>query len=183
MSSVPCKDRSGVDTDSDSRCCCHYAVPLEGGFAGVSAIGRSTILAESHMSHSEVPGGWLRAAHSLVEVGKMTLPWIWLGPSRWNTCQALPVNREQKEDLVRLDKSCTVEMGIWKIVACCTLKQFQDIGRMIVSMWVSDLPAVVPLDAKHTVGPENERNNPPCLRQKLRLHWDGFGRERSRLIC
>ena len=50
-------------------------------------------------------------------------------------------------------------------------------------MWVSDLPAVAPLDAEHTVGPENERNNPPCLRQKLRLRWDGFGGERSRLIC
>jgi len=75
MSFVPCKDRSGVDTDSDNRYCYQYAVPLEGGFAGVSAIGHSTILAESHMSHSEVPGGWLKAAHSLVEVDKMTLPW------------------------------------------------------------------------------------------------------------
>jgi hypothetical protein len=49
-------------------------------------------------------------------------------------------------------------------------------------MWVSDLLAVSPLDAKRTVGLETERNNPPCLHQKLRLRWDGFGRERSRLI-
>jgi hypothetical protein len=74
MSPVPCKGRSVADTDSDSRCCCHYAVPLEDSFGGVSATGRMTILAESHKSHSELPGGWLRAAHSLIEVDKTTLP-------------------------------------------------------------------------------------------------------------